>query len=140
MAFEKMFIKKRWADSNYNTNVINQIRISINKNRYSRSGYNLKFSIGKNITKKLEWEYGDRDDLLWDEEVKIGKIVKQKEGQFRLIGDNNLCFTYWWEKGLPRPEYIMPLCDLKILRNEIKFSFPACCFNYLSKKLIFDER
>jgi len=134
MAFKDMFAKEKKRNCNSSRN--NQVKISINKNRYSLSGYNLKFSIGKNITKELEWEHGDNVDLLWDEERKIGMIVKQKEGKFKLIGDNNLYFTYWWKKGLPWPEYIMALCDLNLSKDKVVFSFPACCFNYLNKKLI----
>ena len=125
MAFKDMFVKKK-KRYGCNSNENDKIKISINKNPYSHSGKNLKFAIGKNITDQLNWEHFDKVNLLWDEEKKIGKIIKQKEGQHNLIGDNKLYFTYHWEKGLPYPEYLVSLCDLEILKNEITFSFPAC--------------
>lgn len=87
------------------------------------------FAIGSKIKKDMRWISGDRVDILFDDQMAEGQIIRCREGGWQIeIGDND---------NIParvrigyRPEFGLPLVDgpvdlaVEITDSTIVFAFP----------------
>lgn len=99
---------------------------------FSRGGRNQAcvFCIGANVRKKMRWIEGDRIDIMYDEDMAEGQLVRCRDGGWQLTDfskDDSPCRVrvgYRKEFGLPLTEEKVDLA-VELTENTIAFAFPV---------------
>lgn len=96
----------------------------------------LRFTVKESLVKKARWQPGDRVDVLWDPEAKMGLMKRVKDGGFALsfkkdkkTGEyepsGQVQFVYRSEMGMPFVPGTHPIVQADVTDEGIMFELPA---------------
>jgi len=93
----------------------------------------LVFYLGSDVCKQAGMEYGDKLDVMWDEDTLDATITKEIGGKtLTMLRNGRGVLSFTWREGMPIPENAKGPLEVQNLviehgSEEIHFTFPEGC-------------